>query len=259
MRNRLVSLVLALYPASLRARYGAEIAHLLEHSRKPLRDLADVTRSALAERLSHVAVTAYGAAGPVAARLALPVVAALAVAAPVALFTTVPLATIAVGVFAGLLLARPRSAVAVSGAVLLLYAAPHLVQLLAGRVERVAEMGSTLAFAGVLAALTLVVARGVRRRRWLAATVATVAGLALPQLATMALVWLSGGATGAPWTWYWIAMLPNSPWRSGFSEDLLFTVDDIVAWYPALFTLCASLVLASVCGPRRRPVGGAGG
>ncbi|RSM64308.1 hypothetical protein DMB66_20610 [Actinoplanes sp. ATCC 53533] len=48
--NRAIRLVLALYPRSVRDRYGPEIADLLAHSRRPVRDLADVARCALAER-----------------------------------------------------------------------------------------------------------------------------------------------------------------------------------------------------------------
>jgi hypothetical protein len=192
------------------------------------------------------------------------VVATAAVAAPVALFTTVPLATIAVGVIAGGFLAWRRSGVrtivAVCGIVLVLYSAPHLVQMLSAHIGRLAEVLSTVAFAGALASTAVVVAYLVRkRRRWLAVAVAAAAGIVLPQVATMSLVWLSGQQqiAGAPWTWYWIAMLPTGPWRTAFPEAVLFTVDDVVAWYPAVFTLCASLVLTRACVLGRRPVGDA--
>ncbi|MFF5229547.1 hypothetical protein [Dactylosporangium sp. NPDC000521] len=49
--NRAVRLVIALYPRHVRDRYGPEIADLLSHSRRPVRDLADVARCALAERI----------------------------------------------------------------------------------------------------------------------------------------------------------------------------------------------------------------
>ncbi|GAA1502311.1 hypothetical protein GCM10009827_013590 [Dactylosporangium maewongense] len=49
--NRAVRLVIALYPRHFRDRYGPEIADLLSHSQRPLRDLADVARCALAERV----------------------------------------------------------------------------------------------------------------------------------------------------------------------------------------------------------------
>jgi hypothetical protein len=48
--SRAVRLVVALYPRAVRDRYGPEIADLLTHSRRPVRDLADVARCALAER-----------------------------------------------------------------------------------------------------------------------------------------------------------------------------------------------------------------
>jgi hypothetical protein len=47
---RLVRLVLGLYPRSSRERYGTEIADLLARSPRPVRDLADVARCALADR-----------------------------------------------------------------------------------------------------------------------------------------------------------------------------------------------------------------
>lgn len=49
--SRAVRLVIALYPRHLRDQYGPEIADLLAHSRRPRRDLADVARCALAERM----------------------------------------------------------------------------------------------------------------------------------------------------------------------------------------------------------------
>ncbi|GAA2601358.1 hypothetical protein GCM10010399_35240 [Dactylosporangium fulvum] len=48
--SRAIRLVLALYPRPVRDRYGPEIADLLTHSRRPVRDLANVARCALAER-----------------------------------------------------------------------------------------------------------------------------------------------------------------------------------------------------------------
>jgi hypothetical protein len=48
--GRLARLVLALYPRSVRDQYGPEIAGLLERSRRPMRDLVDVARCAIAER-----------------------------------------------------------------------------------------------------------------------------------------------------------------------------------------------------------------
>ncbi|BCJ75581.1 hypothetical protein CS0771_51250 [Catellatospora sp. IY07-71] len=52
MRARLARAVLALYPRRVRERYGDEIADLLTNSPRPWRDLADVARAALGERLS---------------------------------------------------------------------------------------------------------------------------------------------------------------------------------------------------------------
>jgi hypothetical protein len=49
--SRAVRLVIAMYPRHVRDQYGPEIADLLAHSRRPLRDLADVARCALAERM----------------------------------------------------------------------------------------------------------------------------------------------------------------------------------------------------------------
>ncbi|WP_327010335.1 hypothetical protein OHA72_25620 [Dactylosporangium sp. NBC_01737] len=73
--SRLTGLVLALYPRRLRDRYEQEIADLLASSRHPVRDLADVARCALAERVRaltaaefrpHLHATAGLVAAPVA-------------------------------------------------------------------------------------------------------------------------------------------------------------------------------------------------
>ncbi|GAA2353246.1 hypothetical protein [Dactylosporangium salmoneum] len=50
MRATLIRLAMAIYPAPVRDRYGAEITDLLTHSTRPWRDIADVGRSALAEQ-----------------------------------------------------------------------------------------------------------------------------------------------------------------------------------------------------------------
>jgi hypothetical protein len=55
--SRAARLVLALYPRPVRERYGAEITDLLAHSRRPVRDLADVARCALAERARDLTYT----------------------------------------------------------------------------------------------------------------------------------------------------------------------------------------------------------
>jgi hypothetical protein len=53
---RLIRLVLALYPRSVRARYGDEITDLLTRSATPRRDLADVARCALLDRVAALRV-----------------------------------------------------------------------------------------------------------------------------------------------------------------------------------------------------------
>jgi len=50
MRAVLIRLAMAIYPAAVRERYGAELEDLLAHSTRPWRDLADVGRSALGEQ-----------------------------------------------------------------------------------------------------------------------------------------------------------------------------------------------------------------
>jgi hypothetical protein len=50
MRARLIRLAMALYPAKVRDRYGAELTDLLAHSTRPWRDIADIGRCALTER-----------------------------------------------------------------------------------------------------------------------------------------------------------------------------------------------------------------
>ncbi|MFC7247120.1 hypothetical protein ACFQO7_31985 [Catellatospora aurea] len=53
MSPRLVRGVLAVYPRSIRERYGDEVADMLVHSPRPARDLADVAWCALSDRLSQ--------------------------------------------------------------------------------------------------------------------------------------------------------------------------------------------------------------
>jgi hypothetical protein len=50
MRATLIRLAMALYPATVRDRYGDELTDLLAHSTRPWRDIADVGRSALTEQ-----------------------------------------------------------------------------------------------------------------------------------------------------------------------------------------------------------------
>ncbi|GAA4260886.1 hypothetical protein [Dactylosporangium darangshiense] len=50
MRATLIRLAMAIYPAPIRDRYGAELTDLLAHSTRPWRDIADVGRSALTEQ-----------------------------------------------------------------------------------------------------------------------------------------------------------------------------------------------------------------
>jgi len=50
MRATLIRLAMAIYPAPIRDRYGAELTDLLEHSTRPWRDIVDVGRSALTEQ-----------------------------------------------------------------------------------------------------------------------------------------------------------------------------------------------------------------
>ncbi|BCB74975.1 hypothetical protein GCM10022251_75420 [Phytohabitans flavus] len=50
MRATVIRLVMALYPAPVRDRYGAELTDLLAHSTRPWRDAVDVGRCALADR-----------------------------------------------------------------------------------------------------------------------------------------------------------------------------------------------------------------
>jgi len=52
--RRLHAAVLALYPPAVRERYGEEIAALLEQSRTPARDLADVAWAALIDRVEKL-------------------------------------------------------------------------------------------------------------------------------------------------------------------------------------------------------------
>ncbi|HYN93515.1 MAG TPA: hypothetical protein VES42_06670 [Pilimelia sp.] len=53
-REKAIRLVLRLYPATVRDRYGRELAGMLRHSPVPTRDLLDAARCAVIERVGHL-------------------------------------------------------------------------------------------------------------------------------------------------------------------------------------------------------------
>jgi hypothetical protein len=244
--RKLHAAVLALYPPALRERYGEEIAELLEQSRTPIRDLADVARSALAERAAKLVKTDLpDALRRTAPGLTVAAVTVLAcVAVPLLGFSSTPWTIVLVGLIAGALCARRGNgfgtAAIVIGTLLGLFTAPHLVQLLVGQIDRLAEVLSVAAFASAIAGLAVLMTALVRRnRRTEAIIAATIGALALPQLATTLLVLISDARpAGNPWLAYQVSMLSNP--ESEYTSALF----DILIWYPALLTFCATFFLA---------------
>ncbi|WP_238006253.1 hypothetical protein KZZ52_36490 [Dactylosporangium sp. AC04546] len=250
--RRLHAAVLALYPRAVRERYGEEIAALLEQSRTPVRDLTDVAWSALTDRAEQFVTADLPDAlrrTPRWLRVASATVLAC-LAVPLLGFSAVPAAVVPAGLAAGLLCARRGggfgAASVVIGAALALFTAPHLVQLLAGRVDRIAEVASTAAFVVAAAGLAALVVALVRRnRRTAALTAAVIGAFTLPQLATTMLVSMSGaGPTGNPWLAYWVSMLPYRGWSEASGTAFVPVLFDVLIWYPALHTLCLSFLLA---------------
>jgi hypothetical protein len=250
--RRLHAAVLALYPPAVRERYGEEIADLLEQSRAPMRDLADVAWSALTERAEKLMTADIpDALRRTPRRLTVASVTVLAcLAVPLLAFSAVPSAIVLVGLAAGMLCARRGggfgSAAVVVGVVLALLTSPHLVQSLVEPIDRLAEVASTAAFAAAAAALAALVVALVRRnRRSAALTAAVIGGLALPQLASTTLVLISGaGPAGNPWLAYWVSMLPYRGWSEESGTDFVGVLFDTLVWYPALYTFCLSFLLA---------------
>ncbi|MET7425778.1 hypothetical protein [Dactylosporangium sp. NPDC005555] len=250
--RRLHAAVLALYPPAVRERYGEEVAVLLEQSRTPVRDLADVAWSALTDRMEKLVTADLPDALQRTPRwltvASATVLACLAV--PLLGFSTAPSAIVLVGLATGLLCARRGggfgSAAVVVGVVLALLTSPHLVQSLVGSIDRIAEVVSTAAFAAAAAALAALVVALVRRnRRTAALPAAVIGGLALPQLASMMLVLISGaGPTGNPWLAYWVSMLPYRGWSEESGSEFVGVLFDTLIWYPALYTFCLSFLLA---------------
>lgn len=250
--RRLHKAVLALYPPAVRERYGEEIAALLEQSRTPMHDLADVAWAALTDRVEKLMTADIPAAlRRTPRRLTVASVTVLAcVAVPLLGFSAVPSAIVLIGLAAGMLCARRgdgfSSAAIVGGVVLTLLTLPHLVQLLSGSIERVAEVASTAGFVAASAALAALVVALVRRdRRTAALTTAAIGGLTLPPLASTMLVLISGAEpAGNPWLAYWVSMLPYRGWSEEGGAEFVGVLFDTLVWYPALYTFCLSFLLA---------------
>jgi hypothetical protein len=249
--RRLRAAVLALYPRRVRQRYGEEIRALLEHSPTPVRDLTDVAWCALGDRIEDLATRALpDALRRIPRPTGIATVTAFACVAVGVVFATAPSVAPVVGIVAGLVAARRdgryRPAAVVTGVLLLLFTSIHLVQLLGGRLERVAEATATALFvagAAGLSALTVALMR--HGRRLTALATAVVGGLALPQLASTALVlMIPGRPDGNPWLAYWVMMLPYRGWNTASEAAFVVEVDDILVYYPVLHTFAISFLLA---------------
>jgi hypothetical protein len=229
--RRLHTLVLRLYPGELRRRYEPEIRELLETSPTPVRDLADVARSGMRER-----VTVGLSRQPSPGHSWMTSMSAIVMmqGAPLALAGALPWAAAVVGLAAGLMLtcrgAGLKPALLVASGVLFLYLMPHIAESVTGENNRTPELISTAAFGvAVFLFARLLRARPGNRAN---AAVGAVGVLALPLLATTLFATLRH--LDHPWLSYWGMMAPRTP----------FAVDDVLAYYPALYTCCAFLLLA---------------
>ncbi len=189
MRARLARAVLALYPREVRDRYGDEIAGLLAHSARPWRDLADVARTALGERLSGGRATlAQARARTVLWHLLLLTVmpAALTVVLVALMSATGP-----VLFFADRWVDAERGA-SVAYAVMVLPTAllAWPAGLLAGRVARLAAPWLAVPVALALGLLAIAAVPGV----------GMVLGESLPGAAAAIAVWCAGIAALARWS-----------------------------------------------------------
>jgi hypothetical protein len=258
--RRLHAAVLALYPVAVRRRYGREIVDLLERSDSPGRDLANVAWAALGERASAATTAVPRLARRTPRRLVVAAVTALACVAVAVLGlsrTVPPMSIVVVAVVAGLVCPRQdnrlRTAAAVTGTILILFTAAHAALLLVGDWNRIPEVVGTATLSlGLfgLACLVRTLARRARRRTVL--PVAILGAATLPQLATALMVALSGtGTATTPWLAYWMTMLPYR--ASAHTEDVGWLLDDLLIWYPALFTFCAWFVAAYVLRVSHQP------
>jgi len=240
--RRSIAAVLALYPRAIRERYGAEIGELLATSRRPARDLADVARAALRERLlAVIRADPRAALRRIPNRVVVFLVAILAVVLVAVAFVVLPVAIGPLGFAAGLWVAgresRSWTARALTAGLLALFVSPHLAQLLAGWSERISEVAATAAFLVAAVGLATLPIRSGRRRT---ALVAAIGLLALPFAATTMFVWFSGSGLPEPWLAYGMSMLPYGRW----SDQWL--LEDALVYYPVLYTWCAWF-LAACC------------
>lgn len=237
--SRLHTLVLGLYPRSVRDRYAPELRELLETSAHPARDLFDVARSGVRERVTAwprwlaACAKRESAEGPQAWILSSTATVA-AQGAPLAVFTTVPWAAALPGIGAGLLLTRrgagPWPALLVCWGVLSIYQLPLLLEPV-GALGRTPGLVSAVAL-GMAASLLAPWLR-VRPGRRGKAAVATLGVLALPPLATTLFAVL--GHLTNPWQSYWSAISLRAPAETGAA----------LGYYPALYTCCAFLLVGS--------------
>jgi hypothetical protein len=235
--SQLLTLALLLYPGQQRRRYGPEIRELLQTSASPVRDLADIARSGLRERVTAAPARPW-------ARVTTGALATLAAqAAPLALSGRLPWAAAVVGIAAGLLLTRRcadlRPALLVTSGALVVYLLPHLEQSVAGEHGRTPELIGTAAFG--LALILLAPLLHARPARRMTAAVTAVGVLTLPALATTLLA--AQGHLAHPWRSYWLMMSPAAPPET----------HDALSYYPALYTCCAFLLIASAALGHRPP------
>jgi hypothetical protein len=237
--SRLHAMVLRLYPRSVRDRYAAEIRELLETSAQPGRDLFDVARSGVRERVTSwprwlAACAKRDSQAGTQAWLISSTATVAVQAAPLAVFTTVPWAAALAGIGAGLLLTRrgdgPWPALLVTWGVLFIYQLPLLLRPV-GELGRTPELVSALALA--VAASLLAPRLRIRPGHRARAAAAAIGVLALPPLATTLFAALAH--VNQPWPSYWLVMASRAPAET----------EAALHYYPALFSCCAFLLLGS--------------
>lgn len=280
---------LSIYPPSVRDRYGEEIGDLLTRSPTPIRDLADVTRCALADRGGSITLSSIRPRRPSRTALALlltPTIlvvlgAALACASWVLIglavgegetanqirYPIVGILTIALGVIAGATLGRathltPASSMTIS------VLGPALIALgLASTTGALGEAPITTISAGlwVLGIMPIIVTA----TRWSTSPIrrvgAVLAGALAADMAVTVAVWLTIGPTQAPrsyaLTWFPVSLgadafgLRAGPAGGALEYDYagLADITELLPWVVLLLTGYTLSLAATATRPRVAP------
>lgn len=283
MRAPLIRAVLALYPAAIRERYGAEIAELLHASPTPARDLADTAWCALRDRLTHRSETmtmaqARTAAWTVLRLVATPSVLGLLVLGLIStmivlanqrhwywfgdyMYATATVLAIPAAWFLGRWMAwvRPIPAavfavpVAVGLGVAAIAVVPGFGQVMG---EETAASLTAIASWTAGAALLGYMLRGLLcdGRTAAARLVGVAGGVLVPAAATAVYVLAALPAERAPRRFaplWWVSSV--SGWDPGLVDDAYRQLEDVIKLLPQMLTLCTVFVLAVTAVTASRP------